>query len=414
MKPFSTGRLAAYGSTGLPLAMVALPVYVLAPSWYSSELGLSLSTIGYLLVGARLFDTVQDPFLGQLVGRFAGSGQLRLLIWPACLLLIVSFWALWFPAVSTATSLSIWFAITLVCVYSAHAVLNISLLSWGVAMSPHLDVQNRAAAWREGAGLVGVMLASTLPTWLTSAKGYAPRYAMALFSGAFASCLLVAVFAWARWAPAWTVHKPTADRLAHVSQGIKQLALLIVLNGLSVSLPATLVLFYVNDHLGAHRQAGTFLAMYFLAGMAGLPVWTYLSDRMGPARAWSLSMLLAISSFVWASRLPAGATYSFGLICLGSGLAVGADLALPPVLLARLLMPGESMPAQYGYWSFLVKLSTALAGFALPLLSTLGYQPGLTTSNTTALPLVYGALPALCKCAALICLYRIIRKPESP
>ncbi|GGP21166.1 MFS transporter [Silvimonas iriomotensis] len=413
MNPFSPGRLAACGITGLPLAMVALPVYVLAPSWYSTELGLSLSTTGYLLVGARLFDTAQDPFLGQLVGRFAHAGRLGHLIWPASLVLIASFGALWFPAVSASTPLAVWFAITLICVYSAHAVLNISLLSWGIAISPQLQVQNRAAAWREGAGLIGVMLASVLPTWLTSARGYTPRHAMALFSGVFASCLLVAVFAWARWAPAWAGQNKTPDHPARVSHGIRQLALLVVLNGLSVSVPATLVLFYVNDHLQAPDLAGAFLAIYFLAGMAGLPLWSHLSDLMGPARAWSLGMLLAILSFVWASALQAGALYPFALICACSGLALGADLTLPPVLLARLLAPDESLPAQYGYWSFLVKLSTALAGFALPLLSAMDYHPGLRSSHTGALPLVYGVLPAVCKCAALACLQRLVRRWES-
>ncbi|GGP26122.1 MFS transporter [Silvimonas amylolytica] len=410
MNPYTSARLAAYGAMGLPLAMVALPVYVLAPAWYSAMPGLPLSTIGYLLVGARLFDTLQDPFLGRLVGGLARAGSLQRLLWPAGVLMMISFCALWFPPVSGPLALATWFAVTLVCVYSTHAILNISLLSWGAALSPQLGIQNRAAAWREGAGLVGVMLASALPTWLTAGRGYTPRYAMALFNGVFASSLLFGMIAWMRWAPAWLVSSATAPGSSHISGAIKRLALPVVLNGLSVALPATLVLFYINDHLGVPALAGSYLALYFLAGMLGLPVWSRLSGQMGPARAWALGMLLALCSFSWASWLAAGATRAFALICLCSGFAVGADLALPPVLLARLLAPDESMPAQYGYWSLLLKLSTATAGFALPLLSALGYQPGHATGNTLALPLVYGALPAMCKAAALMCVYRIIRK----
>ena len=52
-----TAQLAAYGAMGLPLAMVALPIYVQAPAYYTARLGMPLSTAGLILFLTRLVDT---------------------------------------------------------------------------------------------------------------------------------------------------------------------------------------------------------------------------------------------------------------------------------------------------------------------------------------------------------------------
>ncbi|MEW5887363.1 MAG: MFS transporter, partial [Pseudomonadota bacterium] len=55
----------AYGALGFPLAFVALPLYVLLPHHYATEFGVALATLGALLLGARLFDALVDPWLGR-------------------------------------------------------------------------------------------------------------------------------------------------------------------------------------------------------------------------------------------------------------------------------------------------------------------------------------------------------------
>jgi hypothetical protein len=51
----------SYGALGLPLAFVALPLYVLLPNHYASEFGMPLAALGALLLGTRLLDAVADP-----------------------------------------------------------------------------------------------------------------------------------------------------------------------------------------------------------------------------------------------------------------------------------------------------------------------------------------------------------------
>jgi hypothetical protein len=78
------------------------------------------------------------------------------------------------------------------------------------------------------------------------------------------------------------------------------------------------------------HYAGPFLIVYFCAAAASMPAWVALARRFGEARAWGGAMLLAATVFVWAYGLGAGAAWGFAAICLLSGLALGADLALPP------------------------------------------------------------------------------------
>ena len=54
-----------YGLMGLPLAFVALPLYVMLPNFYARNFGMPLATLGVVLLAARLFDAFIDPLLGM-------------------------------------------------------------------------------------------------------------------------------------------------------------------------------------------------------------------------------------------------------------------------------------------------------------------------------------------------------------
>jgi hypothetical protein len=71
--------------------------------------------------------------------------------------------------------------------------------------------------------------------------------------------------------------------------------------------------------------------------------------------------------------LGVGDIVGFAVICILSGAALGADLALPPVLLAAVIGQavhiGKYSGTNFGIWNWATKLDMALAaGIALPLL----------------------------------------------
>jgi len=398
--------LAAYGFLGLPLAMVALPVYVQAPAYYAGQLGLPLSLTGAVLFGARLFDTVQDPWLGRVIDRQHQHGGLGRLLWAAALVLALAFAGLWLPPWS-GPGLALWLALMLVACYSAHSLVNIAYLAWGARLAERQ--LTRAAAWREGAGLLGVLLASAVPAWLLQQPHPRAEAGLAGFALSFALLLGIGLLLLLHVAPVWRRGREALApdwRAPLADAAFRRLLLPYFLNAVSVSIPATLALFFINDRIVAPQWAGGFLSMYFLAGALGLPVWARLATRLGVATCWRLGMLVAVAAFVWAAWLGPGDAWAYLAVCVMAGLALGADLALPPVLLAQLIPPGGAPASYYGIWSLLGKLALALSGLTLPLLAVLGYRPGQVAAGGLALALVYAGLPCLFKLCALLALPR--------
>jgi len=70
---------AAYGLMGLPLAFVALPLYVHLPPHLALTLGWSLATAGGVLLAVRVFDALIDPALGRWTDRLLGHSPRRVL-----------------------------------------------------------------------------------------------------------------------------------------------------------------------------------------------------------------------------------------------------------------------------------------------------------------------------------------------
>ncbi|MCB2217772.1 MAG: MFS transporter [Desulfobulbaceae bacterium] len=64
-KPGKTA-LAAYGFLAFPLAAAFIALQVLVPTHYAETTAMSLSTIGFVMLLARLWDTVTDPLIGFL------------------------------------------------------------------------------------------------------------------------------------------------------------------------------------------------------------------------------------------------------------------------------------------------------------------------------------------------------------
>jgi Na+/melibiose symporter-like transporter len=169
--------------------------------------------------------------------------------------------------------------------------------------------------------------------------------------------------------------------------------------------------FFVADRLGLEAFTGSFLALYFIAGAASMPLWIRLAARYSLHVVWLTGMLAAVVAFVWAYWLGPGAAGAFSIICILSGIAFGADLALPPALLARVIEAsghaGRREGAYFGLWNFVNKLTLAIAGgVALPLLEGLGYLRGSQDAAAlSALAFTYAVVPCALKLAAAALLW---------
>ena len=65
----ASARLAFYALPAIPMAAIALPFYIVLPTFYADHFAMSLATIGAVLLGIRLIDAVTDPLMGALADR---------------------------------------------------------------------------------------------------------------------------------------------------------------------------------------------------------------------------------------------------------------------------------------------------------------------------------------------------------
>jgi Na+/melibiose symporter-like transporter len=171
------------------------------------------------------------------------------------------------------------------------------------------------------------------------------------------------------------------------------------LNAIAPAITATVFQFFVADRLALPAAVPGFLALYFIAGAASMPGWVRLAQRASLHVVWLAGMVAAVLAFVWAWQLQPGQAGAFAVICVLSGLAFGADLAVPPALLARVIDAngdgGRREGVYFGLWNFVNKLCLALAGgIALPLLQVLGYAQGAADPGALdALATVYAVVP---------------------
>jgi len=393
----------AYGALGFALAFVALPLYVHLPAHYATRFGLPLASLGALLLAARALDAVLDPWIGRLCDRALGRQALAWQMPLAALLLAAGFTALFFPLPRDATALLGWAGAGLVVTYLAYSFLTVLHQAWGARLGGGTARQSRIVAWREGFALLGVVAASLLPSLL----GLGPT-AITLAIG-----LAVGLGLLSR-APRPTASDATPAPLALAWQvpEFRRLLAVFLLNGIAEAVPATLLLFFIDDRLRLPESQGLFLASYFAAAVVSLPAWLRLIARLGQPRAWLLGMGLAVAAFAWAAVLGEGDRLGFLAVCVASGAALGADLAIPAALLAGVIqragLAGQAEGAFFGWWNAANKLNLALAaGLALPLLQALGYAPGQRDPQALqALTLAYCLLPCGLKLAAAALLYR--------
>lgn len=399
-----------YGLLGLPLAFCAIPLYVLMPNLYAREWGVSLSALGAVLLGARLLDALIDPQLGAFcVHLYARSLRAVLAMGTgAAFALALGFSALLTPAVHEPDALLWWAGFWLIVTYGAYSALTVAHQSWGAMLGGDALYRSRVVAWREGLGLAGVLLAVVTPTILG-----VPATLALLYAG-----LALGVWAWRR-APQPKYQPRRAEESAMWvpwrHREFRRLFGVYMINGIASAIPATLVLFFVQDLLQASEAVGAAaLGVYFAAGAASMPMWLRLVSRWGLAPSWRLGMIFSTAVFLGASLLSGGDAAWFLLVCALSGVALGSDLVIPGALLAGVIAQRSAHRhtegAYFGWWNFATKLNLALAaGLSLPLLEWLGYVPGTRNAESAAvLTVAYCIVPCALKALASVALHFLV------
>ena len=408
--------LLAYGALGLPLAALNLPLYVYLPTFYARDLGLGLATVGLVLFLARLLDTVTDPLVGMLSDRVPTRfGRRRPWVVMACPVLVIATIMLFIPDQGAdAVYLFLWTSIA----YLAWTMMILPFTAWGAELTGDYHERSKVTGTRETFVVFGILLAAALPTLLGLNAETEQGQVLKMLAWSMVLLLPVTLIALLLFVP-----EPKMVSVAEplsIKQGLKlafrnrpflRLVSAFFLNGIANGLPATLFLLFVSDVLKAGAAAGPLLLLYFVAGITGIPVWLRISKIVGKHRAWALAMLWASLMFGMVPFLGPGDVWPFVAICCLSGLALGADMALPASIQADVvdldqLESGEQRTGLFfAVWSMATKLSLAFAVMiAFPVLDMIGFVAGgiNDASALFGLAALYALLPVIIKLFATV------------
>lgn len=411
----SLTRIIAYALPAIPLAALTLPLYILVPTFYTETLGLSLGAVGSALLFVRIIDAFNDPLIGVLADKTRNRFGRRRTLFAISLPItaFAAFMVFWPPVTATPLYLAFWGAVLSI----GYTTALIPFYAWGAEMAGNYRVRAIIVGWREGLTLVGTLIAIALP-FAIGTQDAQSFHGLALLAIFIAIALpLLGLFT------IWIVPEPTEhtrqiislrDGLKHFGKNGPFLRLIAAffINGLANGIPATLFLYFVSDYLGAPEMRGPLLFLYFLCGIAGVPLANYVARRTSKHRAWAYGMLAATIIFAFTPLLSEGDIFAFSIIAALTGLLVGFDLSMPPAIQADVIdidtaSSGEQRSGAYfAAWSLATKLSLALAvGFAFPLLGAFGFQPDSEAVQSplalSALAITYAWVPAILKLGAV-------------
>ncbi len=399
--------------------MLALPFYVLVPSFYAEQMGLDLALVGAVLFGVRILDAVSDPAMGIFADRIAPRmGRRRFLVALGTPFIMLGAWFTFAPpAQASAIYLALWASVLSL----ATTIVQVPYAAWGAELSRTYEGRNRVVSWREALTVTGTLLALVMPALM-------PAFGIADQAGILRAIaiLIVVLLPLAIWI-ALRVPEPHNRSVARLSlkesleallanRPFLRLLIAFFVNGFANGLPATLFVFFVSDKLQARDAVGPLLVLYFVSGIIGVPLWYRLAQRLSKHRVWCLGMMLAMAAFAFAPFLGPGDVMAFAVITILTGLALGADVVMPASLQADVIdvdtaQSGEERSALYlSLWGLATKLSLAAAvGVAFPLLAWFGFDPAknlATPTGLTTLGFLYAGLPVIVKFFAIVLMWR--------
>lgn len=417
--PLAKKDLFSYGILAMPLAFAGIPLYMHAPDFYATQYGISLTSLGLVLLFLRFFDAVQDPIIGYCSDKFS---KYRHIFIPCSALALLIGFALLFKLV--VDSYLFWFALCVIVATTAFSILTINLNSLGGMWREDKNEKTIIASYREAFGLAGLILAVILPSILQTHVSKAESFFY--LSILLAISMVIAMYFFIKW---YKAHNEINNikqgdgfrfhQMGNISKGTRYFFIIYGLSMVASSIPTVLVLFFIRDRLGLESYTGVFLLAYFLSGAAGISIWNKLSRNIGKNKTWLVAMILAVISFVWAFLLDAGDFWQYLIICIISGIAFGAELVLPTSILADYIhhdKQEDSASLYYGILAFLMKFSLAIStAIVLPYLEYSGFIAGKenTPYALQNLSVCYAIVPCVIKFLSIYSLWRVINAENS-
>jgi Na+/melibiose symporter-like transporter len=426
--------LAAFSAACLPYAALGLPVYVTLPEFYASHVGVDLALVGVIFLVIRLADIFVDPALGMVIDRtHSRFGRYRLWMGMAAPVLMLAVGMLFMVRPGAGGA---YLAIWLIVMSLGFSVSLLSQVSWASTLTSDYDQRSRIYGWWQTANIVGVLVVLLIPA-LVQNLGLGDYASAVRWQGWFIivalPLTLVITFAFTPEPKAG----PSPDkgtRFAYLSlfklPVLQRLLTADLMLGIARGVVGALFFYFFEAVQGFQRaETSILLLVYFVAGLAGAPVWSALAVRMGKHGALILACVyfaatLLLAAFAGPVLVPLAEAAGLGnaeVVVAGLMVAlVGLAFASGDLLL-RAMMADVADQVQLDQGEdrtgllFSILTATSKLGYAVSVMTfaglrLTGFDPTLGGANSETaliwLQIMFAGLPALCLVVGAWALWR--------
>jgi Na+/melibiose symporter-like transporter len=265
--------------------------------------------------------------------------------------------------------------------------LGLAYSAWGAEIVESYHGRSRVAGFREGANVLGIVIASAVPA-VTALSGHGiDRFTMGVMGWTVIIMTPLTVLASLLWVPEPKQPRQPATpwlktmRTVLSNRPFAMLCIAYFVMNIGASITNSTLIFFISHYLGQPEVIGPVLLGSFGSVLLGVPFWVWMSRRIGKHRAAGYSLLIAVClSGLLAMQLRPGDGWLFVALMAVLGVVSAAFLTLPLGIVGDIidydtLRTGASRGGLYfGVWSFFQNVSPALAiGVTLPVLHAFGF-----------------------------------------
>jgi len=420
-RKLSTWEIAAFAAPAAPLLALTLPAIIFLPPHFAEHLGLPLWAVSAIFLGARMFDLLVDPWIGGVQDRTESRyGRRRLWLAASTPFLMILLWLVFFglpPGVSPLLA-----GLAVFAMYLVYASMMIAHLGWAGELQPTYHGRTNVLGAIQIASMIGQVLMLVIAGVVAQVFRGSNADAVHAMGWTLLALLPLTTFLALRF-----VREPYRPPQPHLSLGqtlttlfTNKLALRVLLPdlllGVAQGVSGGLFLFYFQFVLRFQNEAQTLLAIYFIAGLAGVPIWWWLARRYGKHVGLQGALVFASVTTAGLLFLPPG---NFGLVAplmAVAGLAQGGGILLTRALMADVVDDDELRTGArrsglyFGVLMTTSKLGIAAGPITYAVLDMTGFVPALGAENSAAalgmLTFLFIAAPIVLYLAAALSLYR--------
>jgi len=379
----SWAQILALSAPAMLFAGFQIPMSVYAPAFLAEHVGLSLASIGTIMLIGRLWDMINDPILGLLSDATRSPiGRRRPWIIAGAPIAMLGTWQIYFASAgATFGEILFW----MIVLYTGWTMFIVAHGAWGVEISDNYDERSRIFGFKMLAVAAALPLFAIGPAILerTTSATLADQMRLMGWIVIVGMPLAIAWLLWLMPEPKCDPSKLTWSALAESYFVVFKRPAFALISaayffvGISDAIGSTLYLFLVRDGLALPDWAATFLVVQALFGFLSIPLWYWISRKTNKRIALIGVLVVQLALAPLPMFLPAGNLGVFAAYTAAKGLIWGAEYMLLRAIVSDLVdvdaaSSGENRAGVF-YASFNLTLGLAGAVGSASLLWGLGY-----------------------------------------